>query len=205
MLLSERKKNLILEKHLELEGKLLSIFEKEVNVEELKSIIIDIQNLREETISKMKLNIPSINHEIKIVSNSLTPELISYYNEVKTEIQNIRTCLEKEGIPTLNLNLVTNFLENFSILLDERVAFDKISLDDKILILSEDNKKHNLCLRQGKKIILTKRNFDLSQFTHDELIEILKYLDLIIKDDSYDYLRNEIVLQINSISNITKI
>ncbi len=181
------------------------MFEKEIKIEDLKSTLVEISKLREETISKLKLSLPSINHEIKIISDHIPIELINSYSEMKKEIENIRTCLEKETVPTLNLNLITDFLEKFSSLIDEKIVFEHIPLDNKVLILSDDDTKSHLCLEQGKKIILTKRNFDLSRFTHEELVEILKYLDLIVKDNSYDYLRNEIVQQINSISNITKI
>ncbi len=50
---------------------------------------------------------------------------------------------------------------------------------------------------------MTKTNFDISIFTRDELIEILRFLDITVTDNSYDYLRSEISKQIESISNIS--
>jgi hypothetical protein len=214
MLLSNHKKDKTLEtlkKHLDLEKQLLELFEteEETEIEEFLDIIKSLKKLRSETIKKFQLKKEiekEIEDNIKLVREKpLDPELVKSYEETKNEIGSIYTSLEKDSIPTFNLNIVTNFIELFSKFMKDDYEEKKIELKGQILILSENDEKHNLQLNKNKKVILTKRNFDLSSFTHDELVEILRFLDLIIIDISYDYLRAEIVSQISSISNISTI
>jgi hypothetical protein len=210
MILSNKREIEIIKKHLDLEKKLLDIFNNsEVNLEDIKIILESFQKLRHETIDKLKLKKEkdiSLDFNANFVKDrDFDTELLKSHDNAKNELNSIYNSLKEDLIPTCNLNIFIDFINNFSETIKNKEKIDKIDLDNQILILNEDKEKHNLCLKKGKRIILTKRNFDLSPFNRDELMEILRFLDLIIKDKSYDYLRKEIVSQINSISNVSEI
>lgn len=133
-------------------------------------------------------------------------EFLKCYTECKNEITSIYSHLEKDKTTTLNLHKVKNLLLHISQILNDEVKILDVNINEKILVLtdSEDTAdREKICFQSGKKIILTKTNFDLTHFNHTELVEILRFLDLTITDNSYDYLRTEIVNQIHSVSNIS--
>ena len=66
----------------------------------------------------------------------------------------------------------------------------------------EDSSTKKVSLKRGNEIILTTKNFNLSIFTREELIEILEYLDEIVTDDRFDYLRRNITSEIVQRNNI---
>jgi len=194
----------------------------------LLKAIKSLKELREETLKKLK----KIEEEIEIKDTILVQDkkfddiLIEKYNEAKNEIFHVYKLLEKDETPVLNLDKVKDFIIEFSKLNDVNdvevkdvktekddvkdvdfndVNFNHVDINDKIIVLSNNDEKIPLRFKNGKKIILTKKLFDLSVFTHDELVEILRFLDLIIVDNSYDYLRSEIVKEISSISSISQI
>jgi len=130
-------------------------------------------------------------------------ELLKCYTECKNEITSIYSHLEKDKTTTLNLDKVKNFLLEVSKILNDEIKIKDVDINEKILVLSDAEDTKKICFQSGKKIILTKTNFDLTNFNHTELVEILRFLDLTITDNSYDYLRTEIVNQIHSVSNIS--
>lgn len=220
MFLSNKKEIESLKKHLDIEKKLLQLFEEnkdeenkdkndEIDLDEIVNILNSMKKLRKETVNKFQLSKEKnieINDKINLVKDkSLDSNLLESYEKVRNELSSICDLLEKDSIPTFNLNIFINFINLFSKMINKEINIEKIEISNQLLFLSEDEKKHNLSLKNGKKIVLSKRNFDLSSFTYDELVEILRFLDLVISDNSYDYLRKEIVLQINSISNVSQI
>ena len=133
-------------------------------------------------------------------------EFLKCYTECKNEITSIYSHLEKDKTTTLNLHKIKNLLLHISEILNDEIKIKDVDINEKILVLtdSEDTTDgEKICFQSGKKIILTKTNFDLTHFNHTELVEILRFLDLTITDNSYDYLRAEIVKQIHSVSNIS--
>ena len=130
-------------------------------------------------------------------------EFLKCYTEFKNEIISIYSHLEKDKTTTLNLDKVKNFLLHICEILNDEVKIRDVDINDKILVLTDKEDTEKICFQSGKKIILTKTNFDLINFNHNELVEILRFLDITITDNSYDYLRAEIVKQIHSVSNIS--
>jgi len=189
----------VLKKHLEVEEKILRLFtKKEIDIKELLGCVNELNEINDRSFD--------IQESFLVENKKLDEKLIKSYKEAKNELYNTYKLLEKDEIPVLNLDKVKDFLEEFSNLADDVILdINETDINDKIVILSNNNEKKHLIFKNGKKIVLTKKLFDLSVFTHDELVEILQFLDLIITDDSYDYLRSEIAKQITNISSISKI
>src|SRR4029077_18722281 len=107
---------------------------------------------------------------------------------------------------TINLNKIVNLLNLYKISKSNEILNSFNELNGKILILSNSTNSDNnipLQLKNGKKIVLTNSNFDFSIFSHDELIEIFRLLDIMISDNRYDNLRCEIVKHIACISSVS--
>ena len=200
----KKEKNGLLKKHLEVEEKILTLFtKKEIDIKELLECVNELNELNELRNDKKF----EIQESFLVEDKKLDEKLIKSYKEAKNELRNTYRLLEKDEIPVLNLDKVKEFLEdiNEDFEIEDDLKLEDIDINHKIVVLSNSNEKKQLIFKNGKKIILTKKLFDLSVFTHDELVEILQFLDLIITDDSYDYLRSEITKQITNISSISKI
>ena len=194
-----------LKKHLEIEDKFLSLFEtNEINIEDLLEVANDFSMLRNQNFLRNEITINEIPIENTIIvkDKEFDSELLKNYEDCKKELISVYSFLEKDKTTTLNLDKIKDFLISFSKLVDE-IYIEEIDINDKILVLTNKDEKKPLCFQNGKKIVMTKTNFDISNFTYDELIEILRFLDITITDNSYDYLRTEITKQIESISNIS--
>lgn len=127
-------------------------------------------------------------------------KLQELYLKAKREIVSVYTKIEKGEIPILNLNILKEFILEYD--KDETILPD-VNID--YIVLSSENVEKPLLLSTKKKVILTRRNFDLSLFTREELVEILHFLDIMITDNSYDNLREEIVKHITAISSFSTI
>ena len=182
MLLSFKEKNKVLEKYIENEKRLGEIFEKEeVNLEELLELVKDITKKPISNISFVK-------------EKELNPKLLEAYSKFSQEISS----LEKQD--TLDLSLIISFLNLFEELIKSEKRFEVPETNPIILTRRES---YPLILKNNRKIILTDSSFNLSDFTCDELIEILRVLDVVIIDNRYDNLRTEIAKQIESISSVS--
>ena len=53
------------------------------------------------------------------------------------------------------------------------------NIEGKVVLINK-TETIPLYLKNGRKIVLTNSNFDFSNFTYDELIEILRVLDVMI-------------------------
>lgn len=200
----------LLTKHIKTEEKLLTIFEKEeIDISNLIDIVKEIQNVKE--ISKKILNMPEKKFNEKtditlIKERDLDINFLNSYKEVSDEISLIEKVLKKDEIPTLNISKISYFLNNFEEnLLNIFNEKKEYNFEGKIVILTSKNDSLPLILKNGKKILLSPSNFDLSLFTYDELIEILRILDIVISDNKYDFLRSQIAKHIVSISSISNL
>lgn len=133
----------------------------------------------------------------------MNEEFLKSYQKFKNEIISTYSYLEKDKTTTLNLNIVKDFLFKCSELIQDEIKIKDTDINDKILVLTDKEDKKYLCFENGEKIVMTKTNFDLSNFNHSELLEILRFLDITISDNSYDYLRCQIVEEINLVSNVS--
>jgi hypothetical protein len=133
----------------------------------------------------------------------MNEEFLKSYQKFKNEIISTYSYLEKDKTTTLNLNIIKDFLFKCAELTQDEIKIKDTDINDKILVLTDKEDKKYLCFENGKKIVMTKSNFDLSNFNHSELLEILRFLDITISDNSYDYLRSQIVEEINLVSNVS--
>jgi len=196
LLPNRKKKDDEIRKHLEIEDKLLSLFENEkIDIEELMNVVKSFQKLRNDT---REILTPILSEEKK-----LEEDLLKSYEDVKSEIISVYKYLDmdSEKTATLNLHIVRDFLIEFSKLAKDDLKFPKVDINHIVLTSKEETIP--LRFKNGKKIILTNRNFDLSEFNHEELLEILRFLDIVITDDRYDYLRSEISKEIATISSFS--
>lgn len=199
MFLSDYQSKKLLLKHINLEEDLLYLFtQEEIDKDELHETLKDINALNKD---KYELNLESVTTEKYIPDKTLVK---SYFNCLD-EIKSVCNTLNKKEIPTLNLNKVICFLELFSKnILDTQIEINNlVKQEGNIIILSEKEESFPLLLKNGKKIILTNSNFDFSSFCYDELIELLRLLDIVISDNKYDNLRCEITKHISSISSVS--
>lgn len=178
-MLLPRKKDDSLKKHLALEEELLNLFtHEELNIEELMKTVTKIRDLS-------GWNTSLIQPEI-IKEKEFSESTLQLYEKAKTELENVYN----EDVPVLNLHTFKDFLENFSTLTDNSFVLPDKTFPN--IIVTDKTENLNLRFKNGNKIILTNKCFDFSQFSKEELIEILHFLETKIKDSSYDYLRTEI-------------
>ena len=191
----------ILEKHVAAEKKLLDLFYKETL--DIDEIVLSIESIRKlNQIDDLKIFIPNHN---------LNSELLNSFEECKKEISLILKILNENEVPTLNIKYLIKFLNIFEEKMLKNVEEEKkINIKDieniegKVVLINK-TETIPLYLKNGRKIVLTNINFDFSNFTYDELIEILRVLDVMILDNRYDILRSELAKQISSIESISSI
>lgn len=133
----------------------------------------------------------------------LSEEFFKCYQEFKNEITSTYSYLEKDKTTTLNLDKIKDFLISFGEIIDDEIKIKETDINNKILVLTDKEDKKYLSFENGKKIVMTKTNFNLTNYNYSELLEILRFLDITVSDNSYDYLRTQIVEEINSISNVS--
>lgn len=223
MLLHDRKRDdkkllNLLKRHCDTEEELLSLFGKEnIEIEELKDKISLLQSVREETLclfSQKEAKEEDKDNERKqlnisgsiVKEKEFDSETIETYNAAKEELANVYKSISDNKTPVLNLNLLKIFLQNISPYFSSLPIFEQNSkIDGIVVILSENDESSQLILKNGRKVIITSRNADFTDFNYNELIEILRFFDTIVSDNSLDYLRTEITKQINAISNVSLI
>jgi hypothetical protein len=200
----------LLKRHCESEEILFQLFEKrEIDIEELISKVNVLKNLRAESLKYLNINENNQNNEqiqniILVQDRDLSKELQDSYTIAKEEIVSVYKTIEKDEVPVLNLSLIKDFILQISKLLKEDIEFPNADIDSKILVLisntNNTNKINKMILQNKKKVIITSRNYNFENYTHDELLEILRFFDVCVSDTSFDHIRTEIVKQINSIS-----
>ena len=107
------------------------------------------------------------------------------------QIKNISDTVNRNEIPYIELNQI---IEDINKISDYSIPKINQSLTG-IIVLSPDGYLNiPISLKSGNEIILTTRNYNLSIFTKEELIEILQHLD---GYDCFDQLKTDIVKEIS--------
>lgn len=195
----------LLDSHLKIEKDLLElIYSDSIDYNILKEKVQDLLDVRNNThfilnyesdkYPELKLNI--------VKEKELSPSVSQAFDDLNSEISRIVTILNKDERPFINLKHILTFINNFNkhIMKNNTEIILNTNLDS--LLISHNN--HNIPIKlKDKNILLTPRNFDLSQLSQDQLIEILRVLDVISRDDTYDYLRTKIVEHISNLTSIT--
>ena len=229
MLLHDRKRDdkkflNLLKKHCDIEQELLNLFffSEKIEIEDLKEKILSIQQVRNETLylfekkSEDEKDKEKDERKLMNISGSIVKEkefdvqTIESYNAAKNEISAIYKSVTNNKTPVLNLHTIKDFLKNISPYFLSPISFEEeINIEGVITVLScqtqSENEDNQLILKNGRRITITSRNCDFTDFSYNELIEILRFFDTLISDSSLDYLRTEIVKQINAISNVSLI
>lgn len=219
MLLHDRKRDdkkylNLLKRHCAVEEELLDLFcSEKIDIENLKEKIFHLQEIREETLPLFSQKEEEKDERKQLnISGSIVKEkefdlqTIESYNSAKNEISNIYKSISNNKTPVLNINLIKDFLTNISPYFLSQINLQNTNIEGVITILSDTKTEDNsLILKNGKKIHITSRNPDFTGFNYNELIEILRFFDTLVSDSSLDYLRTEIVKQIDTISNVSLI
>jgi len=198
-------------KHLEYEKRLLDLMgEDNIEFTDLTHIIDKLKKLRKESSDLFGLeyedtkDTKDIGDLVTIKDREIDYNLLDKYNSILDEIKNIKTKLEESEIPEINLNLLIDFINIFNhTLLNKPDKVENINTEQDLIYINRKNEKIPIMLKSGKKLILTNRNIDLSPFSQSELIEILRVLDIIIKDDDFNYLRTKITERLSDYSTIS--
>ena len=178
--------------HYDLERELLELFvnKTEIDLGAFTKTLEKLQNLHK---------IPG-----KIDLSKLHPE--EELLAVLKNFQRLLTDICNQKIPIINIKSLSETCNNLAQHLSQDVQdYPLDHLEDGVAIISSKDEEIPITFSNGKQTVITSNNFNLSQFTREELIELLRLLDVIITDSKYDYLRTEIVDQLNSISNVTVI
>lgn len=201
-LYGDKKIREILIKHINIEEELVHLLcNREIKIEDILEKISNMNKLREETINNF---IRGKNLQINLDDGQIWKNLDILKNLQNQDINPILDDLEKE-INKLSENTIVTFNFSHIINLMEKMG-RKINLDGykgKLVILNDKTENIPLILQNGKKILLTMEYFDLSPFTVEELLEILRFLDVNIDDNRYDLLKNEIIKYLSHISKIS--
>lgn len=195
-------------KHLEYEKRLLDLMgEDNIEFTDLTHIIDKLKKLRKESSDLFGLeyeDTKDIGNLVTIKHREIHHNLLDKYNSILDEIKNIKTKLEESEIPEINLNLLIDFINIFNhTLLNKPDKIEHINTEQNLIYINRKDEKIPIMLKSGKKLILTNRNIDLSPFSQSELIEILRVLDIIIKDDDFNYLRTKITERLSDYSTIS--
>ena len=229
MLLHDRKRDdkkylNLLKRHCDVEEELLALFCKEkIEIEDLKDKILSLQEIREETLylferksggEEDKEREKDNERKLLNISGSIVKQkefdsqTIESYNSAKNEISAVYKTISENKTPVLNLHAIKDFLKNISPYFLSSISFEEdVNIEGVITILSSQSKDedNSLILKNGRRVTITARNCDFTDFSYNELIEILRFFDTLVSDSSLDYLRTEIVKQINAITNVSLI
>ncbi len=203
----------LLKRHCEAEENFLKLFDqKEIKLTSISSQLNILKQVRQESLQFIKGEKSESSEEISepeeyiiIKEKEFTPELINSFSQAKNEIASVYNCIEKDNTPVLNLNVIKEFIANFSQLISSHtiISYPNININGIVITLSTVENSPLIILKNGRKAIITTKNYDFTNFNYDELIEILRFFDILISDTSYDHVRTEIVKQINTISSVS--
>ena len=219
MLLHDRKRDdkkylNLLKRHCDVEEELLALFcQEKIEIEDLKEKILLLQQVREETLYLFeKKEDDKDERKLLNISGSIVKEkefdaqTNESYNAAKNEISAVYKSVSNNKTPVLNLHTIKDFLKNISPYFLSQFPQEDVNIEGVITILSsQSNEDNSLILKNGRRVTITSRNCDFTDFSYNELIEILRFFDTLVSDSSLDYLRTEIVKQINAITNVSLI
>lgn len=173
------------------------------NKERLDTLIQNIRNVS----STHSLNtnveeniIPDIPTDLIVIDKTPTPEIRSTVNGLHEQLYRIAKSIKSNKIPYIEINSI---IDNFNSIsdyygIDKTIDLITEPVSGVIIVSPEGEPPISLSLKTGNDIVLTTRNFDLSIFTRNELIEILEHIDKIVSDNRFDQLRNQITKEIAS-------
>ena len=181
--------------HYDLEREILELFVNKTD--------IDLSSLKK-TLEKLQ-GLHKISGKIDLSKLHPEQELLTVLNN----FQKLITDISSQKIPIIDIKQMAEICNDLAQHLSQDVQkYTTEHLEDQIAVISSkcsEKQEIPISFSNGKQTIITNRNFNLSQFTRDELLELLRLLDVIVVDSKYDHLRTEIVDQLNSISNVTLI
>lgn len=172
------------------------------------SLLIGNEILKSECetlIKRMKeigYEIPEIPQKLIFVDKTPSLEIVTSVKILHDQISKITNSIKSDKLPFIELNTIINSLNDISSYYNITEKIKNIKKESSGVILIETSLAKNISLKSGNEIILTTKNFNLSIFTREELIEILEYLDEIVTDDRFDYLRRNITSEIVQRNNI---
>ena len=183
------------------------LYQNNSNLDEFQNVVHHIELLQKESSYLLEIKYHGTQNKlgnlITMKEKEINQNLLTSYLELKNQIVLIQKILRQNNIPNIDLSKIITFINDFSkyILISDELIINEIYTQN-LCILNKQNTM-NLSLKSGRKIILKNRNFDLEDFTYDELIEILRVLDILIKSDEFNYLRTKLTEQLANISSIS--
>lgn len=208
----------LLERHCELEKSMLDLFDEEnIDILNLKEKLASTRKLYKETLKflgkfenkkeKGKQEERDVEYTF-VKEKELDKNLLDGYEKAKDEIKSVYEYIDKnkENVVVLNLDLFKKFVCDFSLhLLKKEEPIKNGDIEGVTCVLSGKEDKTSLMLKSGKKVIITHKNYNFTDFSYEELLEILRFFDIVVSDNSYDHIRTEITKQINAISSVSSI
>ncbi len=186
-----------------------SLFSNEglINKEQLRTLVYKINKSKTELlgieqeitkqITKHK-NLPDIPAQMTVIDKTPTPAIVQSVKKIKSQVEQIIVSIRNGSVPCIELNSIISSINDLSEYYELGSGIDLITQPSSgILIISPySDISIPLTLKSGNKITLTTRNFNLSNFTKAELIEILETIETLVSDNRYDNLRAEITREI---------
>ena len=195
-----------LQNHIQLEEELLELFQNEViEIEKLSKVLLKILSKIETTETETKTtetketteSIKNMENRQFVKEKVLDEQLLIAYNKLSNHLENIA---DKQHFNIFKLSGFLNLFEKHLLKTEEK----NYNIENgKIVVLTKEEEILPIIFKNGKKTLLSVTDFNLSEFKHDELVEILRLLDVTIYDNRYDLLRKQIVDKITSISSIS--
>lgn len=195
-----------LDQHKILELKLLELFNQdEIKISELETILNKISTLN----GKERKPLSNKRFVGENIEPKISKELIDKYENITNLLKNISSENEltiTDKIVTIEINKIIDFFKIFSseILKTESDLSHLINVDNRLALLTSQTTTIPITFKSGKKILFSPYNFNLNHFNYSELVELLRLLDVIDSGIKYDYLKIEIVKQINLVSSISR-
>lgn len=161
-----------------------------------KSILDEIRNRSSDTPNNIVMD--------KINKSEIINAVKSLHHQMDTILQTVRN----KQIPLIEINSMVKEINTLSEHLigqegqkdrkDQPIPLKPINtaLSGVLVVSPEGSVPIPLTLKKGNEIILTTRNFNLTIFTRDELVEILEYIEKVTPNDAFISLRREIIKQI---------
>ena len=171
-----------------------------IPLDDLTNLIESIPNIHSFD-SDIKLPNLEIPKHLIVIDKRPASSIVDSVTDLKLQINSIVETIERDEIPYIQLNGLINRVND---LVEYYGIGDSIPTINKpssglISISPNGNNSIPLILKSGNRITLTTRNFNLTMFTRDELIEILEVIDAmttIETNQKYEYLRTKITEEI---------
>jgi hypothetical protein len=197
-------------KHVDIQDMIVSWLENlstkgECNVKDLTQLLSEIETTRYQTseilptISDKNIESIQISEHIVVKDKSPDPEIITSVQELTSQVNHIVDIINNSGIPYVELNNIIKSVNTLSEYYSLNNYIQPINqcYSGLLVISPYGDRSIPISLKTGNTIKLTTRNYDLSLFSRDELLEILETIDSLVSDDRYDNLRSDITKEIS--------